>query len=70
MREKTVYLDRARIWAEHKPTKEHPDKVDIRIALNDELISTVNNVSGERCHPHMFGHLRAIIQKEGKWPVS
>jgi hypothetical protein len=69
MRDKTVYLQRAHIWAERSPTKLHPNKINIHIALDDKLISTVNNISGKRCHPHLFSKLQTILQAKGMWPV-
>jgi glucosamine 6-phosphate synthetase-like amidotransferase/phosphosugar isomerase protein len=70
MRNKTVYLPDAHIWAMQKPTKQNPDRIDIHIALGSKRITTVNNISGERCHPHLFSHLQAILKRDGKWPTS
>ena len=69
MREKTVYLERAHIWAVPSPTKQHPHRINIHIALDDKLISTVNNISGKRCHAHLFSRLQVILETNGKWPV-
>lgn len=60
--EKTVSTS-INIWYE-------PRTQSIHLVFKDfDLITTVSEKPGlKRCHAHLFGHLRTILQKEGKWP--
>jgi len=58
---KTVYL-KVGIFANEKTGQIH-------ITSPSNFITTVNNIPGrKRCHPHLYGKLRDVLQREGKWP--
>jgi hypothetical protein len=55
-----------RVWAHRK----HPgDPITIKIASkHPDFISTVRDISGKRCHKHLFSKLKKVMEQEGKWP--
>jgi len=52
---------KVRVWVSPKDRR-------IRIVSPSNLISTVANEPGMRCHKHLYGKLRNVLKGRGKWP--
>ena len=56
---KSVTL-KVRVWLGERDRR-------IRLVSPSNFISTVADTPGKRYHPHLYGKLRAILKKQGKW---